>query len=387
MRRLLIAAASALAVFALAPSESAAQDRGRGNDQRQDRGGHGGGARSEGSSSRGGNWRSPQSAQQSSFTRQREPSNPSQIQIQDNGRSQTAQQSGQSRWNSAENRGDAPYRGVPQTAGNARLVQSPSYNSVRSAEIRTEQQANRRQSWSSGDARGQAGYRPEQQANRTPTYNTYRDDPQHNTPSQTFSQSYRSAPRPVRAAAASNNHESARNDHYGGARNTSGHSNYANHNTDNGNHAHSYSSGNGHNTSHYGVYRGYNANHHYNDHRHDDNRYHPYAHTHRDFHAPRYSHWRHVPHGRYFEGGYVTIVHNYYGWNYRWWSYPGWRRPYRYYQVGFVLPPHIYWSPVPYDLYYRLPPAPYGCRYVLVERDILLITIATGVIIDALVYY
>ncbi|HRE45690.1 MAG TPA: RcnB family protein, partial [Terricaulis sp.] len=55
--------------------------------------------------------------------------------------------------------------------------------------------------------------------------------------------------------------------------------------------------------------------------------------------------------------------------------------------VGYALPHHLYWEPVPYDLYYRLPPAPYGCRYVMVDRDILLVVVATGVILDALMYY
>lgn len=37
----------------------------------------------------------------------------------------------------------------------------------------------------------------------------------------------------------------------------------------------------------------------------------------------------------------------------------------------------------PYDLHYQLPPAPYGCRYILVDGDILLIG-ATGLVLDAL---
>jgi hypothetical protein len=94
-----------------------------------------------------------------------------------------------------------------------------------------------------------------------------------------------------------------------------------------------------------------------------------------------------VPHGRYFDGGYTRIVIGFYGSNYRYWNYPGWHRPHRSYAVGYYLPDYVNWYPVPYDLYYQLPPAPYGCRYVMVDRDILLIVIETGLILDAMVYY
>jgi hypothetical protein len=94
-----------------------------------------------------------------------------------------------------------------------------------------------------------------------------------------------------------------------------------------------------------------------------------------------------VRRGYYFDRGYVTIVHAYFGWNYHWWGYDGWSRPYRRYAVGSYLPDYLYWEPVPYDLYYRLPPAPYGCRYVMVDRDILLIVVSTGLILDAMLYY
>jgi len=39
---------------------------------------------------------------------------------------------------------------------------------------------------------------------------------------------------------------------------------------------------------------------------------------------------------------------------------------------------------VPDDLYYRLPPAPYGCRYILVNGDIVLIAVPSGLVLDAL---
>lgn len=91
--------------------------------------------------------------------------------------------------------------------------------------------------------------------------------------------------------------------------------------------------------------------------------------------------------GYYFDGGYARIVGGYFGYNYYWWNYPSWRRPYRDYRVGYYMPDWMYWEPVPWDLYYRLPPAPYGCRYVMVDRDILLIALSTGIILDALLYY
>ncbi len=94
-----------------------------------------------------------------------------------------------------------------------------------------------------------------------------------------------------------------------------------------------------------------------------------------------------MPHGRYFDDGYVRIFHGYYGYRYRPWGYSNWHRPYRRWSVGLILPSYLYWDPLPYDLYYQLPPAPYGCRYVLVDRDVLLIVISTGLILDALVYY
>lgn len=112
-------------------------------------------------------------------------------------------------------------------------------------------------------------------------------------------------------------------------------------------------------------------------------RWRQHAHLQRDFDHPRYIDSRHVPYGRYFDNSYARIVGGYYGGNYRWWSYPSWRRPYRPYAVGYVLPAYIDWYPVPYDLYYQLPPAPYGCRYILVDGDILLIG-ATGLVLDAL---
>lgn len=117
-----------------------------------------------------------------------------------------------------------------------------------------------------------------------------------------------------------------------------------------------------------------------------DSRYDRYRRTHRDFDRPRYNDWRHVRHGYYFDSGYSQIVYSYYGRRYYWWSYDGWSRPHRRWSVGYGIPSWLYWEPLPWDLYYRLPPAPYGCRYVYADGDILLVAIATGIILDALLY-
>lgn len=118
----------------------------------------------------------------------------------------------------------------------------------------------------------------------------------------------------------------------------------------------------------------------------NNHHYDRWRHTHRDFYRPRYDDWRHVRHGYYFDDGYRSIVRLFFGWDYYWWSYPNWRRPYRPWRVGYYLPDYIWWEPVPYDLYWRLPPAPYGCRYIMVDRDILLISVSDGRILDALLY-
>lgn len=130
------------------------------------------------------------------------------------------------------------------------------------------------------------------------------------------------------------------------------------------------------------------SNNHWGDHGRHDDRYRRWWYTHNDFYQPRWNDWRHVRHGSYFDFGYINIVTGYWGYdNYRSWSYPYWRRPYRSYVVGYVLPYDIWWEEVPYDLYWRLPPAPYGCRYLMVDRDILLVVISTGLILDAILYY
>ena len=122
-------------------------------------------------------------------------------------------------------------------------------------------------------------------------------------------------------------------------------------------------------------------------HRRDDRGYDRYRGNHRDFDHPRYRDWRQVRYGGYFDSGYSHIVGGYFHRNYFWWSYGGWHRPYRPWRVGYIWPAYLFWEPVPYDLYYELPPAPYGCRYVYYDGDILLIAISTGIILDALMSY
>jgi hypothetical protein len=124
-----------------------------------------------------------------------------------------------------------------------------------------------------------------------------------------------------------------------------------------------------------------------NDHRRDDHRYNRHRGSHRDFDNPRYRDWRQVRYGSYFDLGYSRIVGSYFHRNYYWWSYGGWHRPHRRWSVGYIFPSYLFWEPVPYDLYYDLPPEPYGCRYVMYDGDILLIVISTGIILDALMYY
>ncbi len=94
-----------------------------------------------------------------------------------------------------------------------------------------------------------------------------------------------------------------------------------------------------------------------------------------------------IPYGGYFGPSYGSIVSRYYGRNYVYYgSRPswggGWNRPYR---VGYLLPPSLYCTAVPYDLYYDLPPPPYGYDYALCGRDILLVGLDSNLVIDAIV--
>lgn len=119
----------------------------------------------------------------------------------------------------------------------------------------------------------------------------------------------------------------------------------------------------------------------------DRDRYRRWRHNHHDWDRPRYHDWRGVRHGYYFDRAYALIISGFFGHNYYWHSYDNWRRPYRHWRVGDYLPDYVWWEPIPYDLYYRLPPAPYGCRYIMVDRDILLIVVRSGLILDAMYYY
>jgi Ni/Co efflux regulator RcnB len=62
-----------------------------------------------------------------------------------------------------------------------------------------------------------------------------------------------------------------------------------------------------------------------------------------------------------------------------------WRHPWR---VGYVLPAYVTYWPVPEDFYYDLPECPYGYDYCQVEGgDIVLISLVTGVVVDAILFY
>ncbi len=65
---------------------------------------------------------------------------------------------------------------------------------------------------------------------------------------------------------------------------------------------------------------------------------------------------------------------------YGWREIRDWRRPY---WVGRPLPAHISVRRLPRDLYGRLPPPPRGHRYVVYDRDVLLIAEATRLVTDA----
>lgn len=55
------------------------------------------------------------------------------------------------------------------------------------------------------------------------------------------------------------------------------------------------------------------------------------------------------------------------------------------YYIGQPLPTYVeYWA-VPRDVLVSLPPAPYGTRYIWVDRDILLISEASKLVLDAVV--
>jgi Ni/Co efflux regulator RcnB len=126
------------------------------------------------------------------------------------------------------------------------------------------------------------------------------------------------------------------------------------------------------------------------DHR-DDNRYARY--DNRDGHDNRYRDYR-GGHGNYRR-------HDDRRWNgYHWYPQYRYRAPVRYvyppgyrayqWRVGHRLPRGYYGRPYYVDYnYYRLPPPPYGYGWVRVDRDVVLVALATGLIIDALygLYY
>lgn len=70
-------------------------------------------------------------------------------------------------------------------------------------------------------------------------------------------------------------------------------------------------------------------------------------------------------------------------------AYPPGYRHYRW-RVGHTLPPAYYGRPYYVDYrHYHLPPPPYGHRWVRVDKDVVLVAIATGLVLDVLydLYY
>jgi hypothetical protein len=57
------------------------------------------------------------------------------------------------------------------------------------------------------------------------------------------------------------------------------------------------------------------------------------------------------------------------------------------YRVGYVLPKTVKWQPVPHDIFVRLRPAPANTQYVVVDRDVLLVSEATKQVLDAVVLF
>ena len=91
-----------------------------------------------------------------------------------------------------------------------------------------------------------------------------------------------------------------------------------------------------------------------------------------------------IPYGRYFGRSYGSIASRYYNRNYIYYgsrSWTSWNRPWR---IGYALPYSMRCSQLPYDLYYELPPPPYGYDYVMCGYDILLVGYDSRIVIDAI---
>jgi Ni/Co efflux regulator RcnB len=91
--------------------------------------------------------------------------------------------------------------------------------------------------------------------------------------------------------------------------------------------------------------------------------------------------------GGFFGPSYGSIASRYYGHNYIYYSarnWTSWNRPWR---IGYVLPPAMYCEPLPYDLYFDLPPPPIGYDYVMCDGDILIVGEDSGVVYDAILPY
>ena len=97
---------------------------------------------------------------------------------------------------------------------------------------------------------------------------------------------------------------------------------------------------------------------------------------------------------RHFRNEQRVVVHEYYGEEFRHGKCPpglakknnGCMPPgqAKKWQVGQPLPPTVTYYPVPEPLIVRLGPPPAGHKYVRVAADILLITVGTAIVVDAI---
>jgi len=56
----------------------------------------------------------------------------------------------------------------------------------------------------------------------------------------------------------------------------------------------------------------------------------------------------------------------------------------RHYVIGRPIPPSVVLVPVPVDLAVRIGPPPSGCRYAMVEGDLVKLAVGTSLVIDAI---
>lgn len=98
---------------------------------------------------------------------------------------------------------------------------------------------------------------------------------------------------------------------------------------------------------------------------------------------------RRISEGRYFGRSQADFCQRYFrrrcvSYSSGYYRYRRWDRPWR---IGYVIPSWCHYRPLPYDCYYDLPECPYGYDYCQVDSgDILIISLLTGLIIDAILF-